>query len=208
MISFSTVPLPSTSTTVAADDDSRTSWTLRIVAASDFGPTTTAALLGEPGEQVGGLVQHLLEPAVGGGEEVADLARRRRRRAVPGDGEVVDEEAVALVGRDASGRGVRLDQVALLLEHRHLVAHRRRRHADARRAWRCARTRPAARSRCTPARRRSGSRSCDRRACWQSRLPSANRRRRLRWWSDQRLIASYRASASRRSAAWSTIGAG
>ena len=43
-IAFSTVPLPSTSTTVAAVEDSRTSWALRMVAASDFGPTTTAAL--------------------------------------------------------------------------------------------------------------------------------------------------------------------
>ena len=42
-ISFSTVPLPSTSTTVAAVEDRATSWTERTVAASGDGATTTAA---------------------------------------------------------------------------------------------------------------------------------------------------------------------
>ena len=40
-----------------------------------------------------------------------------------GLGEVVDEEAVALVGRDPPGAGVGLDQVALALEGHHLGAH-------------------------------------------------------------------------------------
>ena len=110
---------------------SRTSWALRMVAASDFGPTTTAALCVSLVEQVGRLVEHLLQPAVGGGEEVTDLAGHRGIERVR-RGEVVDEEAVALVGRDAPGRGVGLDQEALLLEHRHLVADGGRRHADAR----------------------------------------------------------------------------
>ena len=48
---------------------------------------------------------------------------------------MIDEEAVALVGRDATRRGVRLDEIALLLEHRHLVADRRRRHPDVGRRW-------------------------------------------------------------------------
>ena len=48
-------------------------------------------------------------------------------------GHVVDEEAVALVGGDATGRRVRLDQVALLLEHGHLVAHGGRADLHARR---------------------------------------------------------------------------
>ena len=82
------------------------------------------------GEQVRRAVEHLLEPAMGGPEEVADLARVAGSRR-PGRRQVVDEEPVALVGRDAAGRRVRLDEVALLLEHGHLVAHRRRGHLHA-----------------------------------------------------------------------------
>ena len=40
-----------------------------------------------------------------------------------GLGQVVDEEAVALVGRDAAGAGVGLHQVALALERHHFGAH-------------------------------------------------------------------------------------
>ena len=50
------------------------------------------------------------------------LAERRR------SDQRVDEVAVALVGGDAAGAGVGLDEVALLLEQRHLVADRGRRH--------------------------------------------------------------------------------
>jgi hypothetical protein len=85
----------------------------------------------EPREQVGGLVEHLLEAAVGGLEEVADLLGDRLVDAGSRRGQSVDEEPVALVGRDPPRRGVGLHEVALLLEHRHLVAHRGRRHADA-----------------------------------------------------------------------------
>ncbi len=70
---------------------------------------------------------------MGGREERADLGAGRGVEPA-GCGEMVDEEPVSLVGGDASGRRVRLDQVALLLEHRHLVAHRRRRHGDTGRA--------------------------------------------------------------------------
>ena len=87
-------------------------------------------VVGEPGEQVGRAVEHLLEAAVGGGEEVADLRPASLVERARG-GEVVDEEAVALVGGDPPGRRVRLDEVALLLEHGHLVAHRGRRHPHA-----------------------------------------------------------------------------
>ncbi len=54
-------------------------------------------------------------------EEVGDLAALHR----PEDTwarEMVDEEPVALVGRDAPGARVRLDQVPLALERHHLGA--------------------------------------------------------------------------------------
>ena len=76
------------------------------------------------------LVQHLLEPAVRRAEELADLLARRLVEAA-GRHEVVDEEPVALVGRDPAGRRVRLHEIALLLEHGHLVAHRGRGHSHA-----------------------------------------------------------------------------
>ena len=37
-------------------------------------------------------------------------------------GQPVDEQAVSLVSGDSPGAGVRLDQVALVLQHRHVVA--------------------------------------------------------------------------------------
>ena len=71
-------------------------------------------------------MQHLLELAVGDGEEVAhQMALGGGQRT--GLGELVDEEAVALVGGHAPGTGVGLDEVAVVLEHRHLVANGRRR---------------------------------------------------------------------------------
>ena len=69
-------------------------------------------------------MQHLLELPVGDGEEVAhQMALGGGQRT--GLGELVDEEAVALVGGDAPGAGVGLDQVPVVLEHGHLVADRR-----------------------------------------------------------------------------------
>jgi len=74
-------------------------------------------------------MQHLLELAVGPGEEVLDLlALHRRQRA--GRGQLVDEEAVALVGGNASGRGVRLAQVARALQFGHQVTDHRGAHAE------------------------------------------------------------------------------
>ncbi len=45
-------------------------------------------------------------------------------------GELVDEDAVALVGGDATGRGVRRRDELFLFEQRHVVADRRRRDAE------------------------------------------------------------------------------
>ena len=67
-----------------------------------------------------------------GPEELADLLARRLVEA-PGRHQVVDEEPVALVGRDPARRRVGLHEIALLLEHGHLVAHRCRRHSNPRR---------------------------------------------------------------------------
>ena len=113
-------------------------------------PDDDGGVVGQPGEQVGRAVEHLLEPPVGGGEELADGCAGVLVEQ-PGGGEMVDEEAVALVRRDAPGRGVRLDEVALLLEHSHLVAHGRRRDARSRARRRCGSSPPGAPWRCTPA---------------------------------------------------------
>ena len=67
---------------------------------------------------------------MGGFEERPDLVVlcvAQTTRAAP---ERIDEEAVAPIGGDAPGAGVGLVEVALLLEHRHLVAHGGRRHVD------------------------------------------------------------------------------
>ena len=129
---FSTVPLPRTTTTVARwIRQAPTSWTLRTVAASvwDRRPPPRSWWRW----RAGCLRSSIPQPDVGGGEERADPALIAAPSR-PGAAREVDEEPVALVGRDAAGRRVRLDQVALLLEHRHLVAHRRRRHGDTGRA--------------------------------------------------------------------------
>ena len=92
-------------------------------------PDDDGGVVRQPGEQIGRAMEHLLEPPVGGGEEVAD-GRTGVLVEQPGGGEMVDEEAVTLVGGDPPCRGVRLDEVALLFEHGHLVAHGGRGHAD------------------------------------------------------------------------------
>ena len=79
------------------------------------------SVLGDLREEVGGLVKELFEPTMGSIEERSDPLRRGRIEA-PGGRDVVDEESISLVGRHTTGGGVRLGQVALLLEHRHLVA--------------------------------------------------------------------------------------
>ena len=82
-------------------------------------------LLGQLGEQPDGAAQHVVEvdglgqealdgPALAGGQRL-DLRQP------------VDEQPVALVGRDPAGRGVRLGDVALVLQHGHVVADGRRR---------------------------------------------------------------------------------
>ena len=82
-------------------------------------------VVGEVGEQLTGVVEHLLECAVGPGEEVAHLhLLGRRQQSLRREG--VDEEAVALVGGNAAGAGVRLGQIPVALEDGHLVADRRR----------------------------------------------------------------------------------
>jgi hypothetical protein len=62
-------------------------------------------------------------------EELAHLGDLHVVEAT-GLAEVVDEEAVALVGGDATRRGVGLGEEPFLLEHGHLVAHGGRRNVD------------------------------------------------------------------------------
>ena len=66
---------------------------------------------------------------MGGVEELPD-ANLGRGLESPRRREVIDVEAIALVGRDATGGRVWLGEVALLLEVRHVVAHRGRRDRD------------------------------------------------------------------------------
>ena len=61
-------------------------------------------------------------------EERADGAALGSRQRLDG-GQPVDEEPVAGVSGDASGTGVRLGDVALVLEQRHVIADRCRRDA-------------------------------------------------------------------------------
>ena len=58
------------------------------------------------------------------------LALRRRRSARRAVEQRVDVDAVRLVGGDAAGRGVRVEEEPLLLEVAHRVADRRGRHAE------------------------------------------------------------------------------
>ena len=122
---LSIAPLLNTATTsgVAADetDDLHRSHGGQLGSGTD----DYGGVLRDLGEQVGGLVQQLFEATVSGVEESADPLRRGRIEPARG-GDVVDEEPVALVGRDAAGGRVRLGEIALLLEDRHLVAHGRR----------------------------------------------------------------------------------
>ena len=90
-------------------------------------------IVGERRQQVGRAVQHLLEPAMGRHEEVADLLGGDVVEPA-GRSEVVDEEAVSLVGGHPARRRVRLDEEALLLQHRHVVANGGGRDIHSRRA--------------------------------------------------------------------------
>ena len=91
------------------------------------GPDHDAGVGGEVAEEPGRVLQHLLELAVGLLEERAHLHGVLPAEA-GGLPEVVDEEAVALLGGDPAGAGVGLAEVALLLEGGHVVAHGGRRH--------------------------------------------------------------------------------
>src|SRR5438874_1193045 len=66
----------------------------------------------------------------------APLALTERPRRA----DLVDEEAVAAIGRNAARAGVRLNEVAELFEARHLVADGRRRHVEPRALNEVART--------------------------------------------------------------------
>jgi hypothetical protein len=87
----------------------------------------------------GDLAGELREGAHGAHQELVEVARvgeeRRDRRALrrgqrPQLGEMVDEDAIALVGGHASGGGVRRGDELLVLEERHVVADGRRGHAE------------------------------------------------------------------------------
>ena len=87
----------------------------------------------DPGEQLAGLVEQVLEHPVGGREQREEVGHRPPLRGSEAGllFEVVDEEAVAAVGGHPTGGGVGGHDVALAFEDGHLVAHRRARHAEA-----------------------------------------------------------------------------
>src|SRR5260370_497910 len=96
------------------------------LAAAAPGPVVLGArdergVAADPGEELAGLGEQVFEGLVRRREEVGDGA------ALPGGqaalaGEVVDEVAVAPVGGDAARGRVRLHEVAVALEDRHLIA--------------------------------------------------------------------------------------
>ena len=85
-------------------------------------------LAGELGQQPHGAVHHIVEVDRADQEPLDRPPLGRRERLDPG--EPVDEEPVALVGRHPARAGVRLAEVALLLQHRHVVAYGGRRDAQ------------------------------------------------------------------------------
>ena len=119
---LSMVPLLNTATTIACRADRPTICTERTVADSARRPDDDGGVLCDLSEQVGGLVQQLLEATVGRDRRTCRHAAWPQMSSRPGVVDVVDEEPVSLVGRHSTGRRVRLRQVPLLLEHRHLVA--------------------------------------------------------------------------------------
>ena len=89
---------------------------------------TSADLPGELGKQPHGPQHHVVE-VVGPGQEGLDRPPLGHRQRLD-TRQPVHEQPVPLVGGDAAGAGVRLGDVALLLEDGHVVADRRRRHVE------------------------------------------------------------------------------
>ena len=78
-------------------------------------------LAGDLGEQPHRAVHHVVEVDGADQEALDRAALGRRERLDPG--ELVDEQPVAAVGRHPAGARVRLAEVALFLQHGHVVAH-------------------------------------------------------------------------------------
>ena len=76
---------------------------------------------GQLGEEARGALEHRLHLPVDLLEELGDLLALAGPQDT-GPGEMVDEEAVALVGRDTACAGVGLDQIPLALERDHFGA--------------------------------------------------------------------------------------
>lgn len=93
----------------------------------DLGPDHDRGLAGQVRQQRGGVAQEILEPTVCGGEEPTNLCRLLRGEETIG-ADRVDEVPVPLVGGHTTRGCVGLDEIALLLERDHLVAHGGRGH--------------------------------------------------------------------------------
>ena len=103
-----------------------------MVAVSCEGPDDHGGVGSQLGQQARGPFENGLHLAVDLVEELAHLLPLARAEHA-GRGQVVDEEAIPLVGRDAAGAGVGLDQVPLALERHHFRADRGRGHLYPRR---------------------------------------------------------------------------
>ena len=86
------------------------------------GPHHHGRAVGQVGEQSRRPLEHQLDLAVGVVEELTDLEPAARIEGAR-PGEVVDEEPVALVGRDAPGTGVGLGQKTVPFEGGHVRPH-------------------------------------------------------------------------------------
>ena len=119
-------------------------------------------LTGELGEQPDGPRHDVVEVDRAVQERLDGPALGRRQRL--DRGQPVDEQPVALVGGHPPGAGVRLGDVALVLQHRHVVADRRRRDAQVVPLDQRLGARPAPGSPRSPRRSRGARRACGPRA--------------------------------------------
>ncbi len=86
------------------------------------GPDHDGGIGGELGEQPGGPLEHVLHLPVDLVEEGAHLLVLGRAEDA-GLRQMVDEEAIALVGGDPPGAGVRLHEIPITLQGHHFGPH-------------------------------------------------------------------------------------
>ena len=149
MVRFSTAPSESTTTSRArrgasADHLHRADGGRLVRGADHHG-----GVGGQLRQQAGGPLEHRLPSRRGPGRRRWLTCWCWVGPSTPGCGQVVDEEAVALVGRDPAGAGVGLHQIAVPLEGHHFGAHGGRGDLHPGGVGHVGGARPARRCRCT-----------------------------------------------------------